>query len=623
MRLSDLTLLFPGDSELSGLMRDLDWSTTDMGVPERWPEHWRTGVRLCLTSQLPVVMHCGPTFTVLYNDPCISFLGPAKHPRSLGRPGRECWSEIWETIGPMFESVLVTGKATSEAPSMVLARQCRLEEGCVRFTAGPLIAADGSIDGLFCIGTVIGDGKVHEGERNRADCGPELERTAVFRRSTARNAYPQAPDAPWGGRVSREQRPAGSDGPDELDRPRVLVADDNADMRAQLTRLLREQFEVKAVADGEDALSTMDEFRPDLIISDVIMPRLDGLGLLRRLRSNPQTAPIPLILLSAQAGEEWRIEALAQGADDYLVKPFAAGELIARATAQVESMHLRRQIAPMSAPVAAFSSDVAARKRAGEALRRLDRLKDAFLASLSHELHTPLNAVVGWTKMLLDGTVSESHHRRMLESIYRHARDQEQLIADLLDVSRIVQGQLRLDPKPLRAMDVVRGALESIESPALAKRIAIEVAGDEDAELVADGERLRQVIWNLLSNAIKFTPEGGRVLISVGASERSVIFEVQDTGIGIEPEMLPHLFERFWQGDSSSARAQQGLGLALVRYLVELHGGAVAVVSDGPEKGSRFIIALPAGAEARDSSASGLTGPSWLRPIGADEDLVC
>jgi signal transduction histidine kinase len=219
--------------------------------------------------------------------------------------------------------------------------------------------------------------------------------------------------------------------------------------------------------------------------------------------------------------------------------------------------------------------------------------------------------------MLLDGTVSEGLHRRMLESIYRQAQDQEQLIADLLDVSRIIQGQLRLDPKPLRAMDVVRRALESIESPALVKRIAIEVAGDERAELVADGDRLRQVIWNLLSNAIKFTPEGGRVLISVGASERAVIFEVQDTGIGIEPEMLPHIFERFWQGDSSSARAQQGLGLALVRYLVELHGGAVAVVSDGLEKGSRFIIALPAWAGLGDSRASALAERSWPRPIGA------
>src|SRR4029453_8201846 len=211
-------------------------------------------------------------------------------------------------------------------------------------------------------------------------------------------------------------------------------------------------------------------------------------------------------------------------------------------------------------------SDFASRKRAADALDRLDRLKDAFLASLSHELHTPLNEVVGWTKMLLDGTVTEGLHRRMLEHIYNHARAQEQLITDLLDLSSIIQGQLRLEVKLLRAMDVVRAALESIQSPAQVKRIVLEAAGDENTELVADDERLRQILWNLLSNAVKFTPEGGRVLISVGASDHSVIFEVQDTGIGIEEHALPGIFERLWESASSFVRARQVLGLALVGY---------------------------------------------------------
>jgi signal transduction histidine kinase len=195
--------------------------------------------------------------------------------------------------------------------------------------------------------------------------------------------------------------------------------------------------------------------------------------------------------------------------------------------------------------------------------------------------------------MLLDGTVTEGLHRRILEHIYSHARAQEQLIADLLDLSNIIQGQLRLEVKLLRAMDVVRAALDSIQAPAQVKRIVLEAAGDESTELVADDERLRQILGNLLSNAVKFTPEGGRVLISVGASDHSVIFEVQDTGIGIEEHALPGIFERLWESDSSFVRARQGLGLALVRYLAELHGGAVAVVSDGLEKGSRFIVALP------------------------------
>src|SRR5688572_28677933 len=132
-------------------MRGLDWSKTDLGLPEQWPEHWKTAVRLCLTSRIPVVMYWGAAFTVLYNDPYISFLGETKHPRFLGRPGRECWSEIWDTIGPMLENVYATGEATwSEDLLMFFARRLPLEEVYVRFTFGPLMAADGTVNGIFC-----------------------------------------------------------------------------------------------------------------------------------------------------------------------------------------------------------------------------------------------------------------------------------------------------------------------------------------------------------------------------------------------------------------------------------------------------------------------------------------
>src|SRR5262249_892986 len=147
----DRAIIFPGESQLAGLMRAFDWSRTSLGDPARWPEHWRTAVRLCLTSRIPVVMYWGPEFTVLYNDPYISFLGETKHPRYLGRPGRECWSEIWPTIGPMLESVVATGTATwSEDLLMFFARRCPLEEVYVRFTFGPLMAPDGAVDGIFC-----------------------------------------------------------------------------------------------------------------------------------------------------------------------------------------------------------------------------------------------------------------------------------------------------------------------------------------------------------------------------------------------------------------------------------------------------------------------------------------
>lgn len=147
-----LERLFPGDSELAGRMRALDWSQTDLGPPEHWPENLRVAVSLCLTSRIPIVMYWGPNFTVLYNDPYISFLGETKHPRYLGQPGRECWSEIWETIGPMLESVRATGKATwSEDLLMFFARRLPREEVYVRFTFGPILAADGrTVGGIFC-----------------------------------------------------------------------------------------------------------------------------------------------------------------------------------------------------------------------------------------------------------------------------------------------------------------------------------------------------------------------------------------------------------------------------------------------------------------------------------------
>jgi PAS domain-containing protein len=157
---SDLTLLFPGDTELPRLMRGLDWSTTDVGAPEEWPEHLRTAARLCLASRLPIVMHWGRTFTALYNDLYASFLAPDKHPCALGRPGRECWSDVWPTVGPMLESVLATRKATSEDLLLFLARRLRREEAYVRLTASPLMADDGRIDGIFCTCVEITDAVV-------------------------------------------------------------------------------------------------------------------------------------------------------------------------------------------------------------------------------------------------------------------------------------------------------------------------------------------------------------------------------------------------------------------------------------------------------------------------------
>ena len=223
-------------------------------------------------------------------------------------------------------------------------------------------------------------------------------------------------------------------------------------------------------------------------------------------------------------------------------------------------------------------------------------LKDEFLATLSHELRTPLNAVLGWTRMLRTGVLDPATSTRALEVIERNAGAQLQLIEDLLDVSRIITGKLRLDVGPVEPAVVVEAALDAVRPAAEAKGIGVQQGLDPRAGPVSgDADRLQQVVWTLLSNAIKFTPRGGRVQVQVARVNSHVEIVVADTGQGITAEAMPHIFERFRQAESGSQRAHGGLGigLALVKHLVEVHGGSVHAVSAGPEQGARFTVKLP------------------------------
>jgi CheY-like chemotaxis protein len=223
-------------------------------------------------------------------------------------------------------------------------------------------------------------------------------------------------------------------------------------------------------------------------------------------------------------------------------------------------------------------------------------MKDEFLATLSHELRTPMNAIMGWAQLLREGKLDEATTARAVQTIDRNARVQTQLISDILDVSRIVSGKLRLDVRPVELVRAVEAALDTIRPAAQARDIDLQTALDAGTGLVSgDADRLQQVVWNLLSNAIKFTPSGGRVHVRLVRIEPHVQLTVQDSGIGIDRDFLPHVFERFRQGDSSSTRPHGGLGLglALVRDLVELHGGTVQASSAGRDQGSIFTVKLP------------------------------
>jgi signal transduction histidine kinase len=460
---------------------------------------------------------------------------------------------------------------------------------------------------------------------------------------------------------------------------------------------------VEAVANGRQALAAARARRPDLIVTDVMMPELDGFGLLRELRADVSLQSIPVIMLSARAGEEARLEGLAASADDYLIKPFTARDLIARVDAQLvkarardlEQRHAARMASLFSnAPVAIallrgpdhvfelanqlyrdlvggrdvvglpirealpelkdqgiydlldavrssgepfvgrslpvellrgpglepqecafdfvyqpiFDGDgrvdtivviaydvtsLASAKREAEAA---NRLKDEFLATLSHELRTPLNAVLGYTQMVRGGVIPQERLASVLATIERNAKLQEQLISDVLDVSRIITGKLRLDVGPVNLSRVINEALETVSPAASAKGVRVQSTIDQPGVPVAgDAQRLQQVVWNLLSNAIKFTPRGGRVQVLLQRVHSQVEISVSDTGEGIAPEFVPYLFERFRQADSAFTRALGGLGLglAICRHLVEAHGGRIDVTSPGKDRGTTVRVELP------------------------------
>jgi len=264
--------------------------------------------------------------------------------------------------------------------------------------------------------------------------------------------------------------------------------------------------------------------------------------------------------------------------------------------------------------IEAARAELLARERdARVEAEQANRSKDQFLATVSHELRTPLTAILGWASMLRTRDFEPDRVRHIYESVYRNAEIQARIVNDLLDVSRIVTGQLKLDLQAMDVCEVARLSLETIRPAAVARGVALTSdMPAAECRVSGDPARMQQVIWNLLSNAIKFTAAGGTVALSIRPLADSVAIEVSDTGIGIAAASLPRVFERFWQADSTSTRSHSGLGLglALVRHIVELHGGEVRAQSDGPARGSRFTVTLPAASQLSALSAGSRGSPA-------------
>lgn len=502
---------------------------------------------------------------------------------------------------------------------------------------------------------------------------------------------------------------------------RILIADDNADMRQYLRSLLAPYFRVEEAVDGEQALAAVQRERPALLLSDVMMPRLDGFELLASLRADPATRTLPVVLLSARAGEEAQIEGLGAGADDYLVKPFTARELLARVSALIELDRLRRAgeqqlrlflanarvfswdidfrarkltlsdnaadvLGTMPASLEAglalvhpgdlaqhraaidtavrsrsgftqelrvlrpdngelrwiearaqalcneagevtglsgISFDMTERKRMEEALRESDRRKDEFLAMLAHELRNPLAPIRNSAELMLRILPAEAPARRAVEIIKRQVLQMTRMVDDLLDVSRITHGRIELECQPVDLAAVIASAVDAA-GPALQERrhrLTVDACGA--LTVLGDAARLEQCVVNLLSNAAKYTDPEGDIRLALQRDGGQGVIRVQDSGAGIAPDILPVVFDLFVQSARTLDRAQGGLGIGLsvVRRLVEMHGGRVSASSPGVGGGATFEVRLPLSTlVAPEGAAAASPGPPPRRILLIDDN---
>jgi len=381
-----------------------------------------------------------------------------------------------------------------------------------------------------------------------------------------------------------EDSPAGSTHEGVAGRPLVLVVEDNPDMNRFVTQCLGRHYEVVSAFDGRDGLEKAVRFRPMLVVSDIMMPNVSGVEMIAEMRKLPELRSTPVLLLSAKADEELMVRLLEDGAQDFIVKPFSEKVLLVRVRNLMLTLQAREQVDGLR--VAAESAN---------------RAKDEFLAMLGHELRNPLSPIVTALQLMkLQGPEGSERARTVIERQVSHLT---RLVDDLLDVSRIARGKVELRTELVEMAEVVAKAIE-MTSPLLEQRTHTLTADVPRRGLLVDGDpmRLGQVVSNLLTNAAKYTPPGGHITVHAEPVDGEVVLRVRDTGTGIAPEALQGVFDLFVQGRQEIDRSQGGLGLGLtiVRNLIERHGGSVMARSEGLGRGSEFVVRLPRVAQALD-----------------------
>jgi signal transduction histidine kinase len=432
--------------------------------------------------------------------------------------------------------------------------------------------------------------------------------------------------------------------------PRILVVEDSP-TQARLLRLILEAegFTVEVYGDGQSGLTRLAQESFDLVVSDVLMQGLTGFDLCRAIKANPALCDIPVVLVTTLREPQEIVQALEVGADSFIRKPYDPDALVGRLRSLLGQRPPRtKDVAP--APRRRREDDPAFRGveavfdgktihvhanreqilrlllgtfedvvRANTLLREREeelsvakreleeaaRMKDIFFATLSHELRTPLTAIVGWVHILKEGQTDPVIVQRAVETIERNLSVQNTLIADLLDVSRIVSGKLDLEMTALDLPSLVRASVDSAQPTAIANGIAMEVVlAPISAPISGDPARLQQVVTNLLTNSLKFTPRGGRVEVRLTQESTCAVLTVTDSGSGIRPDALPFVFERFRQASLEDTKAGGlGLGLAIVKHIVEMHHGKVTAASAGAGQGATFTVTLPLTLDVKVASA--------------------
>ncbi|MBO0734180.1 MAG: response regulator, partial [Methylocapsa sp.] len=586
--------------EMAERTRFFDWRSTALGPPAAWPQPLKTAVGICLASRHPIVIWWGKdTCIQFYNDAYIPFLGTAKHPGCLGRSGRECWSEIWPTIGPMIDGVFASGQATwSEDLLLVLRRNLPREECYFTFSYGAIRGEDGAIGGIFCAcnettARVVGERRL-QARRDLGRLETEARTTAGACEIAIRTLAGNRHDVPFallylldaGGSHALLAAATGL-GFGSVPAPSQIGLETNT--AASASWPLRQVFEANSAQFVRDLSSRFG--------------RLPG-GVW------PEPAETAIVVPLAAPGQPRPAGFLVAG-----LSPRRPIDANYRAHLDLTGRHIGALIANARA--------YEAERQRAEALAEIDRAKTVFFSNVSHEFRTPLTLMMGPLEDVLGQSSGlRKEDRERLEMAHRNSLRLLKLVNSLLDFSRIEAGRIQasFEPADLAALTAELASVfrSAIEHAGL--KFVIDCPPVKEPVYV-DREMWEKIVLNLISNAFKFTLEG-EIEILLRQVDSSVQLTVRDTGTGIPAREIPHLFERFHRIRNARGRSFEGsgIGLALVRELVKLHGGTVRVESE-VNRGSRFIVAIPLGKAhlppgrieaARTQASTGLRAEAYM-----------